>query len=62
MREEEDKANVAKNPFSGKATRIDGKVIDQKKLAMKEEVKEEYDPRKHRLPNGVRRKIINDEF
>lgn len=29
---------------------------------MKEEVKEDYDPRKHRLPNGVRRKIINNEF
>lgn len=29
---------------------------------MKEEEKEEYDPRNHRLPHGVRRKIINDDF
>ena len=31
-------------------------------MKVKEEEKEEYDPRKHRLPHGVRRKIINDEF
>lgn len=54
--------NASKNPFSGQATRIDGKAIDPKKLKSKEEVKEDYDPRNHRLPNGVRRKIINNEF
>jgi hypothetical protein len=25
-------------------------------------MKEEWDPRKHRLPNGVRTKIIKDDF
>ncbi|KAL4470151.1 hypothetical protein ABPG72_009076 [Tetrahymena utriculariae] len=59
---EENQPKKEKNPFSGKATRIDGKAIDQKKLKMKEEVKEDYDPRKHRLPNGVRRKILNNDF
>lgn len=37
--------NVNKNPFSGQATRIDGKAIDPKKMKVKEEVKEDYDPR-----------------
>lgn len=60
--DESQPVNVEKNPFSGKSTRIDGKVTDPKKQKIIEDVKEEYDPRKHRIPNGVRRKIIKEEF
>lgn len=28
----------------------------------KKQEEEEYDPRKHRLPNGIRKKIIADDF
>ena len=60
--EEGKQVKAEKTPFSGAVTRIDGKKIDPNKMKIKEEEKEEYDPRKHRLPHGVRRKIINDEF
>lgn len=46
------------NEFTGKHTRLDGK-------ALKEDVvkrKEEYDPRKHRLVNGVRKENTIDAF
>lgn len=44
--------------FSGKHARIDQK-------SLKEDMqrkKEDYDPRKHRLPNGIRKNLITESF
>lgn len=48
------------NPFEGKATRLDGKPVDSSKIPMNKPMtqrptkeEKEYDPRKHKLQNGV---------
>lgn len=56
-----DKENNQDKPFSeftGKHARIDNKTL--KEDAAKK--REEYDPRKHRLPNGVRKNLITESF
>lgn len=45
--------------FSGNYQRLDGK---QLKDAIVNEEEEEYDPRKHRLPSGVRDKMFVKSF
>jgi hypothetical protein len=44
--------------FTGKHLRIDNKSLKED-LSKK---REEYDPRKHRLQNGVRRDMTSDPF
>lgn len=44
--------------FSGKYLRIDEKSVKED-LARK---REEYDPRKHRLPNGIRQDLVTQTF
>lgn len=55
--EQKAEEQVQKNvPFSGKGVRLDQKPIDQLKMKQMEQndkKNEEWDPRKHRLPNGV---------
>eukprot|EP01016_Furgasonia_blochmanni_P045656 TRINITY_DN6471_c0_g1_i4.p1 TRINITY_DN6471_c0_g1~~TRINITY_DN6471_c0_g1_i4.p1 ORF type:complete len:712 (+),score=138.03 TRINITY_DN6471_c0_g1_i4:66-2201(+) len=49
--------------FGGKGVRLDGKAVDHNKLAQadaKKIIEENYDPRKHRLPHGVRQYIYED--
>lgn len=44
--------------FMGKHSRIDEKALKED-MARK---KEEYDPRKHRLPNGIRQDLVTQTF
>ena len=46
------------NQFTGKHTRLDGKALKEDAIKRKEE----YDPRKHKLPNGVRKDTAIDPF
>lgn len=44
--------------FTGKFMRLDGKAVKDDVVKKKEE----YDPRKHRLPHGVRRDLVLETF
>lgn len=48
-----------KGPFSGKGLKINGTVVEETKLKVSNE---EYDPRKHRIPHGIRSNITGYEF
>ncbi len=59
LEEEEEKD---KGPFQGKGVKINGQVVDpstEKKVKVNNE---QYDPRKHRLPNGIRANIYGHEW
>jgi ubiquitin fusion degradation protein 1 len=58
--EEEDKD--AKGPFSGKGIKINGQVVDTSQEPKKKINNEQYDPRKHRIPHGIRTNIMGYEF
>eukprot|EP00331_Platyophrya_macrostoma_P008367 CAMPEP_0176425566 /NCGR_PEP_ID=MMETSP0127-20121128/11459_1 /TAXON_ID=938130 /ORGANISM="Platyophrya macrostoma, Strain WH" /LENGTH=468 /DNA_ID=CAMNT_0017806739 /DNA_START=155 /DNA_END=1561 /DNA_ORIENTATION=- len=49
-------------PFQGKGIKLNGQVVKDDPTAKKKVTNDEYDPRKHRLPNGVRQTIIKDDF
>ena len=55
LEEDEEKEEVV--PFSGKGIKINGQVVDE--TQMKKKVNnEQYDPRKHRLTNGIRANVF----
>ncbi len=58
---EEDEENEQKGPFQGKGIKINGQVIDPN-LEKKKINNEEYDPRKHRLPNGIRANVYGHQW
>jgi len=56
----DDDEETSKGPFSGQGIKINGQKVEashEKKVD-----NEEYDPRKHRLHNGVRQNIFGYEF
>lgn len=48
--------SIVKNtPFTGSGVRLDGKTVSQSSAQPVQKKEEgEYDPRKHRIPNGIR--------
>lgn len=56
----EEKAGGKKefSEFTGKHTRLDGKALKEDQTKKKEE----YDPRKNKLPNGVRTNLTTEVF
>lgn len=58
--EEEEEEN--KGPFSGKGMKINGQVVDTSQEKKMKVNNDQYDPRKHRLPNGIRVNIYGHEW
>ena len=55
-------ANEPKGPFQGKGIKINGQVVDTANEPKQKVNNEQYDPRKHRITNGIKSNIMGYEF